>query len=137
LAQSYSLDWWTVDGGGGPSTVGAYSVGGSIGRPDAGTMSGTNASGQTFALVGGFGSVIAAVQTPGAPCLTLFRTATNTVVVSWPAPAEGWVLESTNALPGISAPWPQIPPPYQTNGANRQFTESSPTGNEFYHLRKL
>jgi hypothetical protein len=51
-------------------------------------------------------------------------------------PAEGWVLEATNALPNLAAPWPQIPPPYQTNGANLQFIEPSPTGNKFYRLHK-
>ena len=52
-AQSgYSLDWWTVDGGGATSgTGGSYSLGGSIGQPDAGTS-----SGGIYTLVGGFWS---------------------------------------------------------------------------------
>lgn len=120
------------DGGGGTSTGGVFSVTGTIGQPDAGTMSGGN-----FALVGGFWSVIAAVPTPGAPYLTVFRTATNTVVVSWPlAGADGWVLEATNVLPSVAAPWPVISPPYQTNGPNLQFTEPAPVGNKFYRLHK-
>jgi hypothetical protein len=37
----YTLDWWTVDGGGTiSSTGGSYSMGGTIGQPDAGTSSG-------------------------------------------------------------------------------------------------
>ncbi len=130
--QSYSIDWWTVDGGGGTSTGGVYAVSGTIGQPDAGTMSGGN-----FTLHGGFWSLVAAVQTPGAPCLTVFRTATNTVVVSWPlAGSAGWVLQATNALPNVAAPWPVIPPPYQTNGTNLQYIETIPTGNKFYRLYK-
>ena len=35
-AQSYSIDWFTIDGGGGTSTGGVYSVSGTIGQPDAG-----------------------------------------------------------------------------------------------------
>ena len=31
LAQSYSIDWFTIDGGGGTSTGGVYSVSGTIG----------------------------------------------------------------------------------------------------------
>jgi len=50
--------------------------------------------------------------------------------------ADGCVLEGTNALPQVSAPWPQIPPPYQTNGANLQFTEPAPVGNKFYRLHR-
>jgi len=105
-------------------------VSGTIGQPDAGTM-----SGGSYTLQGGFWGVISAVQMPGAPYLTVTRS-TNAVVVSWPLPAEGWVLETTNALPQIAAPWPQIPPPYLTNGANLQFTEPVPAGNKFYRLHK-
>jgi len=72
-----------------------------------------------------------------APLLSIAPAATNAVIVSWPSPSDGWVLEWTNALPQVSVPWPQILPPYQTNGANLQFTEPSPTGNRFYRLVKL
>ena len=37
-AQNYTVDWMTVDGGGGTSTGGVYSVTGTIGQPDAGVM---------------------------------------------------------------------------------------------------
>jgi hypothetical protein len=77
--QSYSIDWFTMDGGGGSSTGGGYSVSGSIGQPDAGAM-----SGGSFSLTGGVWSLIAAVQTPGAPYLWVARTPTNTVSVWWP-----------------------------------------------------
>ena len=47
----YILDWWTVDGGGATfSTGGSYSLGGTIGQPDAGGTS----TGGTYALSGGF-----------------------------------------------------------------------------------
>src|SRR5512140_2203109 len=39
-AQSYSIDWHTIDGGGGTSTGGVNSVNGTVGQPDAGAMSG-------------------------------------------------------------------------------------------------
>jgi hypothetical protein len=46
----YTLDWWTVDGGGTiSSTGGSYSLGGTIGQPDAGTS-----AGGTYTLDGGF-----------------------------------------------------------------------------------
>jgi hypothetical protein len=69
----YSIDWSTIDGGGGTSTGGVYSVTGTLGQPDAGaTMSGGNLS-----LDGGFWSLIGAVQTPGAPLLSIIHTTTN------------------------------------------------------------
>jgi hypothetical protein len=127
----YAINWHTVDGGGGTSTGGVYSVSGTIGQPDATT---TTMTGGPYSLAGGFWAIYA-VQTPGAPYLTITRSNT-TVIVSWPLPAEGWVLEWTNRVDGVSAPWSQIPPPYPTNGSNLQFTEPSPVGNKFYRLHK-
>ena len=45
----YTLDWWTVDSGGDTSSGGSYSLGGTIGQPDAGTS-----SGGSYSLSGGF-----------------------------------------------------------------------------------
>jgi hypothetical protein len=47
--EGYILDWWTVDGGGGTSTGGQYSLSGAVGQPDPGKLSGGG-----YALVGGF-----------------------------------------------------------------------------------
>src|SRR5436189_1539989 len=80
-AQNYSIDWFTIDGGGGTSTGGVYSVSGTIGQPDAGQMSGGN-----FSLTGGFWSIFAAVQIPGSPLLRVVLTTTNTVLIAWPYP---------------------------------------------------
>ena len=41
-AQNYSIDWSTVDRGGGMSTGGVYCVSGTIGQADAGIASGGN-----------------------------------------------------------------------------------------------
>jgi hypothetical protein len=68
--------------------------------------------------------------------LKIAPTTTNTVVVSWPAPAGGWLLERTNALPRTTASWPQISPPYQTNTTQAWIVAPSPTGPNYYRLRK-
>ena len=95
FAQSYSIDRFTIDGGGGMNaTGGIYTLSGTVGQPDAGpTMSGEN-----YSVDGGFWSIIAAVQTPGAPTLTVTLTTTNTAVVSWPYPSTGFALEQNPAL---------------------------------------
>ena len=47
---SYAIDWSTIDGGGGTSSAGAYTLSGTIGQHDAsGALTGGN-----YALVGGF-----------------------------------------------------------------------------------
>ena len=48
-AQSFSIDWFTIDGGGGTSAGGNLSVSGTIGQPDVGTLTGGN-----YTLRGGF-----------------------------------------------------------------------------------
>ncbi len=50
FAQDYAIDWHTVDGGGEMfSTGGTYELGGTIGQPDAGAMTGGD-----YSLTGGF-----------------------------------------------------------------------------------
>ena len=129
-SQNYSLDWSTVDGGGGTSTGGVYVVSGTIGQPDAGTM-----SGGAYTLVGGFWGVIAVVQTIGAPPLSIFRTTTNTVAVSWPSPWTGWTLqENTNGVTSVN--WSNAPGTIQDDGTNKTLVIAPPTENRFYRLFK-
>jgi hypothetical protein len=48
--EGYDLSWWTVDGGGYTfSSEGDYSLGGTIGQPDAGLLTGPG-----YQLSGGF-----------------------------------------------------------------------------------
>ena len=129
LAQSYSIDWYTVDGGGGTSTGSVYTVSGTIGQPDAGTMSGGN-----YSLQGGFWGIVAAIQTPGAPILTITKTATNTVVVSWPSPSTGYNIQqsATVASPG----WGAVPQTVDDNGTVKSIVVNPPAGNLYYRLIK-
>jgi hypothetical protein len=46
---SYSLDWWTVDGGGGTSIGGDYALSGTVGQADANVL-----TGDEYTLSGGF-----------------------------------------------------------------------------------
>jgi hypothetical protein len=128
-AQQYSIDWHTIDGGGGTSTGGVYSVSGTIGQPDAGpAMSGGN-----FSLTGGFWSLFA-VQTPGAPLLAISRTSTNTVMVSWPSPSTGFGLQQNTNL--NTANWVTPSETVTDNGTIKFIILSSPTGNRYYRLFK-
>ena len=130
LAQSYSIDWYTIDGGGGTSTGGVYSVTGTIGQPDAGgPMSGGN-----FSVTGGFWA-IQAVQTPGAPLLSIARTTTNTVAVFWPSASTSFVLQqNTNSISSVN--WSNAPGTIQDNGTTKTLIVNPPTGNRFYRLLK-
>jgi hypothetical protein len=131
LGQSYSIDWHTIDGGGGTSTGGVYSVSGTIGQPDAGKMSEVN-----FTIDGGFWGIIAAVQTPGAPLLSIARTTTNTVAVFWPSPSVGFTLQqNTNSINSVN--WSNVTATPLDDGTTRSVIVNPPTGNRFYRLFKL
>jgi len=126
-AQNYSIDWFTIDGGGGTSTGGVYAVSGTIGQPDAGHM-----SGGTYTLDGGFWGIIAAVQTPGAPLLTITATTSNAVVVSWPYPSTGFLLEQNPVLG--SASWTTNSSLPVQVGQTWQVLVTPPAGNRFFRL---
>ena len=51
LGGIFNMDWFTIDGGGGTSSSGSYTVVGSVGQPDAGALSGSG-----YTLSGGFWS---------------------------------------------------------------------------------
>jgi hypothetical protein len=127
VAQTYSIDWSTIDGGGGTSAGGIYAISGSIGQPDAGQMSGGSDT-----LIGGYWA-ITAVQTSNAPLLRIVLTPTNTVVVAWPAPSTGFSLQQ-NAVLG-TANWMSVTNPVNVVGVENQVIVSPPTGNRFYRLK--
>jgi hypothetical protein len=89
-----------VDGGGGTSTGGAYSVSGTIGQADAGTMSG----GQ-FTLHGGFWPGVA-VPIPGGPTVFI-ELAGSQVRISWSPTTAGFALEMTEDL--ATSEWTPVP----------------------------
>jgi hypothetical protein len=128
FGQSYSIDWHTIDGGGGTSTGGVYSVSGTLGQPDAGAPM----TGGPYSLTGGFWSLLSAVQTPGAPLLSIEQQGAA-VRVFWPRPATGFVLDQS---PTATGTWSQVAFPYATNAAEISISEPGQSGNKFYRLRK-
>lgn len=127
LAQSYSIDWHKVAGGGGAGSNGQYVVNGTIGQHDAGGPL-TNGN---FSLNGGFWSLVA-VQTPGAPLLTIVRTSTNTVMISWPSPSTGFALQQNTNLNTTN--WTAPAEPITDNGTNKFIVVNPPAGNRFFRL---
>ena len=126
-AQSYSVDWFKVAGGGGTSTGGVFAVSGTVGQPDAGRLSGGN-----FSIEGGFWGIITAVQTPGAPLLSVEQVG-NAVRIYWLRPATGFVLDQSLTVTGA---WSQVAFPYTTNATQISITVPAPAGNKFYRLRQ-
>jgi len=124
----YSINWSTIGGGGGTSTGGVYSVSGTIGQHDAGNaMSGGN-----YTLTGGFWSLLAVVQTPGAPLLTIAH-AGNSVIVSWPVSPAGFTLQQNGNL-ATAAGWANYGGTVTTSNGVNSITLTPPVGSLFFRL---
>jgi hypothetical protein len=120
-AQSYSIPWYKIAGGGGTSTNGQYSLSGTIGQPDAsGAMTGGG-----YSLTGGFWALFA-VQTPGAPLLSIYHSG-NQAIVSWPSSVTGWTLQTNTTLSGV---WGN----YTGSTLNNSVTNTPPRGNLYFRL---
>jgi len=126
----YSIGWYRIAAGGGASTGGGYSVTGAIGQHDAGAL----LAGGNYSLTGGFWSLVTAVQTAGAPLLTVQLINPTTVKVSWPSPSTGWGLQQSSNLG--SANWPNSSLTVSDDGTTKSVIISPPTGNVFFRLTK-
>jgi len=121
-AQSYSIDWYKVAGGGGTSTSSLYSVSGTIGQPDASSA----ASGGNYSVTGGFWSLYA-VQTPGAPTLYITQSP-GQAVIFWDSSVTGFTLQTNANL--NTATWGNYLGPV----VNNRTTNAPPTGKVFFRL---
>jgi len=126
-AQSYTIDWYKIAGGGGTSTNGNFSVSGTIGQPDASSA----LSGGNFSVSGGFWSLINVVQTSGAPTLSISHSG-NVVTVYWQN-VSGWNLIQSGNLVTPVASWPASSNPTLANGTN-SLSLTNPAGNLFFRL---
>jgi hypothetical protein len=128
-AQTYSIDWYKVAGGGGTSTGGVYSVSGTIGQHDAGGP----LAGGNYSMTGGFWALIQVVQTPGAPTLYVSHSG-NTVTVYWQDVA-GWNLIQSGNLTTPVGSWSASSSPTLSNGTN-YVNFVNQTGNLFFRLNQ-
>ena len=122
-AQNYKIDWYTIDGGGGTSSGGPYTLSGTIGQPDAGTL-----GGGSFVLDGGFWGGVFAVQRVGAPTLHIERSG-NSVVISWNPTTPGFVLQEIGALSSVN--WA-----LSLSGSENPTSVSPTNTSRFYRLIK-
>ena len=128
-AQTYSIDWFKLAGGGGTSTSAVYSISATIAQHDAGTEMTNNSA--LYSIISGFWAVYA-LQIPGAPRLRIFLTANNAAVVAWPAPSTGWTPQMSTNL--ASTNW-QVPiQTINVVGNENQIIVSPPIGESFFRL---
>ena len=127
-AQSYDINWFTIDGGGGESIAGIYALQGTIGQPGVETM-----SGGTFSLQGGFWAPGFNVETGEPPKLTVLRSQSH-LLLSWPVRPH-FILERN---PDLSLPgnWSEVTQTEVLKDGTVSVTVPIPLSTEFFRLRK-
>jgi hypothetical protein len=91
------------------------------------------ADGNTFrSLSEGRALVLADVSPGDSPRLTISKSVTNTVVISWPTNAPGYVLQQ-NGFCGTTN-WVNVTNPIVVVGQQHEALLSAPTGNCFFRL---
>jgi hypothetical protein len=128
FAQSYSIDWHKISGGGGASAGGVYSVSGTIGQPEAGAIM----SGGSYSVTGGFWALIRTVPSPGLPPLAITISG-NTAIVSWPNTGN-YLLQQKSSL--TSGSWLNSGHPVSTLNGTNSITIISPAGTLFFRLNQ-
>jgi hypothetical protein len=73
-------------------------------------------------------------QVPPAPQLVIARGTADSVVISWPAPSTGWVLQENLSLAANT--WTNSNTTALPVGGTLQVTVSPPQGKKFYRLKK-
>ena len=125
-AQTHSIDWFTIDGGGGTSTGGVYSLSGTIGQPDAGGPM----TGGSYSLVVGFWALPFAVQSVDAPLLSIVPFGLGQARVLWTPDTLGFVLQENINL--ATTNWVNSP-----SGASNPVIVPATLPIKSYRLRKL
>ncbi len=125
----YSIDWFTVDGGGGTTGGGLYEISGTIGQPDAGSF----AAGD-YVIEGGFWSGVAEAPAPRPPALMIELVTASSVLLSWPAPSTGFVLQ---ACPDICCgQWVDVSTTPQVVNGREEVLVTPLADQRFYRLIK-
>ena len=87
-------------------------------------------TGGPYTVMGGFWALPEAVQTPGAPLLSLTPTSAGFATISWaPATGTNWVLQQSSSL--SPAAWTNAP-----SGATNPVVVPATLPAKFYRLQK-
>jgi hypothetical protein len=118
-----------TDLGGSVSSGGAYTVSGTVGQPNVG-----QSSNEQFGISDGFWNVVATLQTPDAPLVSVEQLANGSVRIFWPLTADGFVLDHSPSIDPSSL-WSPVQLPQETSATHISVTIPAPEEIRFYRLR--
>jgi hypothetical protein len=126
-AQNYAIDWSSISCGGGVSSSPIFAVAGTVGQPAVGRLSGGR-----YAMDTGFWSIATAVQTPGAPWLSIRAAPSDMIAISWASSSGKFTLQSSSSVFGEN--WVPVSTLPVEDGLTNTVVLQQAGGNHFFRL---
>ena len=130
-AQS-AIDWFTLDAGGGGHSSASYVINFTAGQTDVGT---TFLNSANYRIIPGFWSLEDMGPATGLPELSI-ALAGSRVILSWPSPSTGFILQHTDSLNVLPATWSDTPGVVSDDGLIKNLTLPHDLSKRFYRLRR-
>jgi hypothetical protein len=130
-AQS-AIDWFTLDAGGGAHSSANYVINFTAGQNDVGAL---ETASPNYRIIPGFWALEDLGPATGLPELSIILSGAN-VILSWPSPSTGFVLQHKDSFAPFSPAWADNPGLVTDNGFIKSVTVPHNLASRFYRLRR-
>jgi len=130
-AQS-AIDWFTLDAAGGAQSSASYAINFTAGQTDVGPTVITSAN---YRIIPGFWALEDLGPAIGLPDLSIALSGPR-VILSWPSPSTGFVLQHTDSFNTLPATWADTPGVVIDDGFIKSLTLPHDLSKRFYRLRR-
>ncbi|MBI1840310.1 MAG: hypothetical protein HYR88_05590, partial [Verrucomicrobia bacterium] len=113
-----SIDWFTLDAGGGAQSSANYLVNFTVGQADVGTAS---LSSPNYRIIPGFWALEDLGPEIALPELSIALNGDD-VILSWPSPSTGFLLQDVGSFDSDPPPWGNTAGAVADNGVIRSVT---------------
>ena len=127
-----AIDWFTLDAGGGVQSSASYVINFTVGQSDVGP---TVLNSANYRIIPGFWALEDMGPATGLPELSIALSGPR-VILSWPSPSAGFVLQHTDSLNVLPAAWSETPGVVSDDGFIRSLTLPHDLAKRFYRLRR-
>ncbi len=127
-----AINWFTLDAAGGAQSSASYVVNFTAGQTDVGP---TTISSANYRIIPGFWATEDLGPAVGLPELSIVLIGPR-VILSWPSPSTGFVLQYADSLNTLPAAWFDTPGVVSDNGFIKSLTLPHDQSKRFYRLRR-
>ena len=127
-----SIDWFTLDAGGGVQSSANYLLQFTLGQTDVGQDSSSSAH---YRIIPGFWALEDLGPAIVLPELSIALNGDD-VILSWPSPSTGFLLQDVGSFDLDPPPWSNTPGAVADNGFVRSISIPHHTAQRFYRLRR-